>query len=232
MDIDAVIEVGSAASAAEVVQAALRKKIVEGQLLPGTRLVDHLLATEYDVSRNTARDALRLLTTDGLVVSVRNAGSSVRMLNAADIHDIYSARRLIETGAILQSSSAPDALLDHVRRAASLSEQHVAAGDWNKVGTASLNFHRSIVGLARSERVGDFFGNLVAQLRLAFAVMPDESAFQVSWVSRDRDIAELVLAGRREEAAAMLVEYLNDSECQIIDGVRAAEYANIALASN
>lgn len=232
MGIDAVIQEGFAASAAEVVQAALRKKIVEGRLLPGTRLVDHLLATEYDVSRNTVRDALRLLTTDGLVVSVRNSGSSVRVLTAADIHDIYSARRLIETGAILQSSSAPDALLDHVRRAAMLSEQHVASGDWNKVGTASLNFHRSIVELARSERVGDFFGNLVAQLRLAFAVMPDESVFQVSWVSRDRDIAELVLAGRREEAAAMLVEYLNDSERQIIDGVRAAEYANIALASN
>lgn len=221
-----------AGSAAVVVQAALRKKIVEGLLLPGTRLVDHLLATEYDVSRNTVRDALRLLATDGLVVSVRNAGSSVRTLSAADIHDIYSARRLIEAGAILQSSAAPDALLDHVRRAALLSEQYVAAGDWNKVGTASLNFHRSIVGLARSERVGDFFGNLLAQLRLAFAVMPDESAFQVSWVSRDRDISDLILAGRREEAAAMLVEYLNDSERQIIDGVRAAEYSHISLVSN
>lgn len=231
MDIDTSPAAETGASAAEMVQAALRKKIIEGQLLPGSRLVDHALATKYDVSRNTVRDALRLLTTDGLVVSVRNAGSSVRVLNAADIHDIYSSRRLIESGAILQSSAAPDELLQDVRRAALLSQQHVDAGDWNKVGTASLQFHQSIVGLVRSERIGVFFGNLVAQLRLAFAVMPDESAFQVTWVSRDRDIAERILAGRRDEAAAMLVDYLNDSEMQIIDGIRAAEYSNTAVAS-
>lgn len=231
MDIETGPAAVTGASAAEMVQAALRKKIIEGRLLPGSRLVDHLLATKYDVSRNTVRDALRLLTTDGLVVSVRNAGSSVRVLNAADIHDIYSSRRLIEAGAILQSSAAPDELLQDVRRAALLSQQHVDAGDWNMVGTASLQFHQSIVGLVRSDRIGVFFGNLVAQLRLAFAVMPDESAFQVTWVSRDRDIAELILAGRRDEAAAMLVDYLNDSEMQIIDGVRAAEYSNTAVAS-
>lgn len=215
----------SGVAAAEVVQAGLRREIIEGRLLPGSRLVDHALASEFEVSRNTVRDALRLLTMDGLVVSVRNAGSSVRVLTAADIHDIYSARRLIETGAILQSSTASDALLQDMREAALMSERYVQAGDWNKVGTASLHFHQRIVGLARSERVAGFFDNLVAQLRLAFAVMPDESAFQVSWVSRDRDIATQILAGKRDDAAAMLVEYLNDSESQIIDGIRAAGYA-------
>ncbi|NKX54297.1 GntR family transcriptional regulator [Arthrobacter mobilis] len=214
-----------AVPAAEAVQALLRQRIMEGLLLPGARLVDQALAEEFGVSRNTVRDALRLLAADGLVVSVRNAGSSVRTLTSADIHDIYTARRLLETGAILQSAGATDAMLEAVDRAASASEQHVLSGDWGKVGTASLAFHQAVVRLARSARVDEFFNNLAAQLRLAFAVMPDESAFQVRWVGRDRQIADLILAGRRDEATALMNDYLNESETQIIDGVRAAERA-------
>ncbi|MFD1213304.1 GntR family transcriptional regulator [Arthrobacter sp. GCM10027362] len=220
-----------AVPAAEAVQASLRQKIMEGRLLPGVRLIDHVLADEYGVSRNTVRDALRLLTTDGLVVSVRNAGSSVRTLTAGDIHDIYTARRLLETGAVRQSARAPDTLLAQVDLAASAGEEHVRAGDWKKVGTASLAFHQAVVRLAGSVRVDSFFNNLAAQLRLAFAVMPDESAFQVTWVAWDRQIADLILAGRRDEACAQLTDYLNDSEAQIIDGVRAAERGRAATAS-
>jgi DNA-binding GntR family transcriptional regulator len=214
-----------AVPAAEAVQALLRQRITEGLLLPGARLVDQALAEEFGVSRNTVRDALRLLAADGLVVSVRNAGSSVRTLAAADIRDIYTARRLLETGAILQSADATDAMLEEVDRAASASEQHVLSGDWGRVGTASLAFHRAVVRMARSARVDEFFNNLAAQLRLAFAVMPDESTFQVRWVGRDRQIADLILAGHRDEAAALMSDYLNESETQIIDGVRAAERA-------
>jgi DNA-binding GntR family transcriptional regulator len=85
--------------------------------------------------------------------------------------------------------------------------------------------------LARSERLDAFFDNLAAQLRLAFALMPDESAFQVSWVSRDREIADLILSGRRDEATALLTEYLNESEAKLIDGVRAAGRTQMNLRS-
>lgn len=218
-------------SAAEVVQSSLRQKITQGHLMPGSRLIDHILADEYGVSRNTVRDALRLLTTDGLVVSVRNAGSSVRTLAAADVRDIYTARRLVETAAVQRSADAPDALLAKVDQAASASEKHVLAGNWKDVGTSSLAFHQAVVMLGGSDRVNRFFDNLAAQLRLAFAVMPDESAFQVTWVDKDRQIADLILAGRREEAVSRLDDYLKESENKVIDGVRAAERGRTSLES-
>ncbi len=213
----------SQSSAAEAVQSSLRQKITEGKLLPGSRLVDAALADDYGVSRNTIRDALRLLSADGLVVSVRNAGSSVRALTAADILDIYASRRLIETGAVLQSARASDELLAGVGRAAAQTQQFLEAGEWNRVGTASLNVHLAIVRLAGSDRINAFFSGLAAQLRLAFAVMPDESAFQIQWVARDREIADLIITGQREAAVARLSDYLSESETLLIDGIRAAE---------
>ncbi|NMR19272.1 GntR family transcriptional regulator [Cellulomonas fimi] len=212
-------------SAAEAVQAHLRERITAGELPPGNRLVDTALAEEYGVSRHTVRDALRLLGADGLVRSVRNSGSSVRSLTAADVRDIYLVRRLMETAAVRQSAHADDGLLQDVERAATTVEQYARAGAASHVGTASLAFHRSLVALAGSARLNAFYDTIAAQLRLAFAVMPDEGEFQLQWVALDRQIADLVVSGRRTEAEARLLEYLYESEGLVVDGIRAAERA-------
>ncbi len=215
----------AAPSAAETVLHALRGSIIEGGLAPGTRLVDAVVAEQHGVSRNTARDALRLLAADGLAVSVRNAGYSVRELSVEDIRDLFTARRIVETGAVQQSVAAASELFEAVEHAVSRTEACVSAGDWSQVGTWSLNFHRALVGLAMSPSLDRFFVGTVAQLRLAFAVMPDEAAFQLQWVDRDREIAELVLSGARSDAAAALASYLDDSEARVIDAIRAASRA-------
>src|SRR6478752_9375077 len=101
-------------SAAESVLMSLRQRITEGVLTPGTRLVDAAVAEQYGVSRNTVRDALRLLQHEGLLNSVRNAGYSVRALSAADVRDIYAARRVTEIGAVQRSASASDDQLARV----------------------------------------------------------------------------------------------------------------------
>ena len=212
-------------TAAESVQISLRNKITEGVLTPGTRLVDAAVADEYGVSRNTVRDALRLLHNEGLLHSVRNAGYSVRSLSATDVRDIYAARRVIEIGAVERSASASDEQLSAVDAAASATERFLRDGDWAKVGTASLGFHRAIVKLAGSPRLNGFFATTAAQLRLTFAVIPDERKFQIQWVARDRVIADLIVSGARRQAAQALDAYLTDSESQIIDGLRAAEFA-------
>lgn len=210
-------------SAADQVRNALRQRIIEGELRPGTRLIDASVAEQYGVSRNTARDGLRLLEADRLAVSTRNVGYSVRELTVDDIRDLYTARRIIETGAVRTSAGAPAQLLEEIEAAANRTEQHLAAGEWQRVGTASLDFHRKLVALCGSESLDAFFTSTAAQLRLAFSVIEDEAVFQLQWVARDREIAEHVLGGARLEAQVALERYLDDSEVSVIDAVRAAE---------
>jgi DNA-binding GntR family transcriptional regulator len=212
--------VRSSVAAAELVQSDLRRQITEGRLVSGDRLIDAVLAEQYGVSRNTVRDALRLLTADGLVVSIRNAGSSVRSLGTDDVRDIYTARRLIEGAAVVQSARASDEQLEHLDAVANATQWFINERNWKEAGTSSLIFHQALVQLANSSRVNTFFENLVAQLRLAFASMPDERRFQRQWSTRDREIADRILSGRREEANALLMNYLDDSEAMVLDAVR------------
>lgn len=208
-------------TAAGRVREALRTRILRGELFPGTRLVDRALAEQHGVSRNSVREALRLLESDGLVASTINAGSSVRVLAASDVSDIYAARRILELGGVRASSSASDRMLADVDEAATAGLQEQNLEDWRGAGTASLAFHTAVVALAGSARLNAFFTDLAAQLRLAFAVMPDEAAFQAQWLERDRRIADLLLAGRRDAAELELLAYLADSEAAVIDAVRA-----------
>src|SRR6516165_11700079 len=73
----------------EDVHAALRIRIVEGQLLPGSRLQDVQLAGELGVSRTPIREALLRLAGEGLVENDPNRGFFVAPLRREEIREIY-----------------------------------------------------------------------------------------------------------------------------------------------
>ncbi|MCX5235968.1 GntR family transcriptional regulator [Streptomyces prunicolor] len=215
---------GAAAAAGRpvLVTDVLRERIVEGELPPGTPLRDVALSAELGVSRNTLREALRTLHDEGLVVQQLHKGTAVKTLAAEDVTDIYLARRTLELSAVDASPLAPEPLLDAIEAKVAAAELAVDAEAWDKVGTASLRFHQSLVALLGSARLDGFFRVTIAQLRLAFAVMADQGAFQAPWVARDREICDLIRGGRRMDATAALRLYLDESERMVLDAVRAS----------
>lgn len=218
-------ETSEEGSVADRVAAALRDDIIHGRLKPGMRLKDAELAARFDVSRNTLRDAVKQLTTDGLITSRRNAGGAVRQLSEDDVRDIYTVRRILEISGITASSRLKQSQLTGLSAAIEEASRAVSDERWSELSTASLQFHQALVALNGSERLDRFFANILAQLRLVFAVMVNESEFQLQWLERDRQIARLILSGMRTEANAVLGRYLDDSEAMIIDTIRSTRAA-------
>lgn len=202
------------------ISATLRERITTGELAPGTRLKDSPLADEFGVSRNTLRDSLRQLEIDGLVISRRNAGYAVRMLTETDAHDIYQVRRTLEGAGVEATTRASAQELDGLSTCVTASRKAARGGQWSQVGTHSLRLHQAIVALLGSERFDSFFSNILAQLRLVFAVMDDEGTFQTQWIDRDDGLVKLLASGNRRQAHLELLQYLADSEAQIIDAIR------------
>jgi len=80
----------------------LGEQISSGMLPPGQRLRETDLATTYEVSRATVREALRLLETRGLVRIQPQRGAYVTQLSAKEIYDLYAIRAsLVSTGSRL-----------------------------------------------------------------------------------------------------------------------------------
>src|SRR4051794_31697781 len=89
----------------------LRERILRGELPSGTSFREQRLTAAFGVSRHTVREAFQILVAERLVVHEPHRGIFVRRLTAADVRDIYTFRRLVESAALLPLAQS-DALLD------------------------------------------------------------------------------------------------------------------------
>src|SRR5438105_3602126 len=78
----------------------IRDSIFEGRFAPGTALPESALARALEVSRNTVREAFRMLMGEHLLTYEPHRGVAVRSLTADDVRDIYRLRRMHEVTAI------------------------------------------------------------------------------------------------------------------------------------
>lgn len=212
-----------ARSTAQRVAATLRDRIEDGGLPPGTQLSEEALGRELGVSRNTLREAFRLLVHESLVVHLLNRGVFVRVLEPADVIDIYRVREALETAGVRAATTAPAPLREAVATAVAQAERAATAGDWREVGSADLRFHRALAALAGSERIDAAMDRLMAELRLAFHEMPSPRRFHEPFVARNRALARLLASGEHGRAEAELTSYLDDARRLILDTMREAD---------
>ncbi|MFE1348218.1 GntR family transcriptional regulator [Streptomyces sp. NPDC058757] len=197
-------------STAERVADILRTRIAEGFFPPGTRLSEESIGGALGVSRNTLREAFRLLTHERLLVHELNRGVFVRVLAVDDVEDIYRTRRLVEC-AVVRGLGTPPFPVDGLASAVAEGEAAARAGDWRTVSTANIHFHRELVALAGSARTDELMRSVLAELRLAFHVVDDPRTLHEPYLARNKEILEALRAGERTAAEGLLARYLDDS---------------------
>ena len=88
----------------ELVYNELRRRILEGELPPGTRLLLRPLAAELGVSVMPVRDAVRLLERDGLVTSETHRGATVTTISREEMMELVSTRMWLEVLAVREAT--------------------------------------------------------------------------------------------------------------------------------
>jgi DNA-binding GntR family transcriptional regulator len=74
----------------------LRDGILKGDLAPGTRLVIDDLARRFEISIIPVREALRLLQSEGLVVSVAHVGATVAPISRESVTEVFTVLEGLE----------------------------------------------------------------------------------------------------------------------------------------
>ncbi|MFF5188948.1 GntR family transcriptional regulator [Streptomyces sp. NPDC000345] len=206
-------------STAERVSDILRSRIAEGFFPPGTRLSEDSIGGALGVSRNTLREAFRLLTHERLLVHELNRGVFVRVLTVEDVEDIYRTRALVE-GAVVRGLGDPPYALDALRAAVTEGQVAAVENGWKEVGTANIHFHRELVALAGSARTDELMRSVFAELRLAFHLVDDPRRLHEPYLMRNRQILQALEAGDRIEAEKLLDVYLRDSLERVVEVYR------------
>lgn len=183
-------EAGSAAgpvrvpSAPERIAAALRDEVLDGLLLPGSRLREESLCRRFGTGRHTIRAALHLLVVAGLAVHERHRGASVRPLTRERLDETFRFRAVIELGS-LRLAQSRGADLSRVERAVSELESLADGTPWRRVMQAHARIHHEIVAAAGNDRLLAAYRSCEDELQLLFAVIrPDFTATSLARLHR------------------------------------------------
>ncbi|MER5219240.1 GntR family transcriptional regulator [Streptomyces flaveus] len=203
-------------STADRVAEILRTRIAEGYLAPGSKLSEDSIGHALGVSRNTLREAFRLLTHEGLLTHQLNRGVFVRVLTVQDVIDIYRVRKLIECAAV-RSLSMPPYDLSQAEAAVAEGEKASEDSNWAALGTANIHFHQAVVALARSTRLNELMRGVLAELRLVFHAMDNPRGFHEPYLPRNREVLSALQEANVVRAELLLTSYLDDAEKQLVE---------------
>lgn len=222
---DAELDVGrrlfGRTSTVEQLATALRERIIKGVYLPGDRLAEDAIVKYFGVSRNSLREAFRLLTHERLLVHEMNRGMFVRELTVDDVIDVYRVRKLVECNAVRKLDRRPKQADDMIAAIAA-GDLAVKNGDWRALGTANMMFHQAVGELSDSPRIDELMRNILAELRLVFHAMDDARRLHEPYLERNKEILAAIEAGDGPRAERLMLKYLDDSEEQIVAAYRSA----------
>lgn len=137
---------------AEWVVERLRDAIVAGDLKPGARLLQDVLAEQFNVSYTPIREALRRLEAEGLVKSEPHKGVQVTSRETQDRHTLYELFRIrsalealaVETAVPHLSSEQIEGLWNLLQQI----DQHMDDGQIEPIKRLNYEFHRTFCAAA------------------------------------------------------------------------------------
>jgi DNA-binding GntR family transcriptional regulator len=202
-------------STVDAIAAALRTRILDGDLAAGERLRELELADAYGVARHSLRAALRDLAAEGLVTIEPNRGARVARLTAADVGALFELRAALELEAARlalerHDGRLPKAVHDAVRMMAAVCEQ--PEPPWSAVVDAHDRVHGALVAAARSPRIERAYAALAGEMRL-FVIQ-----LKPSWsLDRMTEHHERLLADLERDGPAALRAHLAEGRASIAD---------------
>lgn len=207
----------------------LRALILDGRLEPGSRLpTEDKLCTNFGVSRNTVREALRLLSAENLIATTRGATggtfvttpdvvgvqqrlqTSLRLLNGTNeiSHDeLFRARVLLEIPSVREATSRrTDDDLVRLRELAAMVQR---ADSSLERTTVSEDFHQAIIEIAGNRVIALIAPPIWAALTLSWR----ERGSRHRWAAIDHDHDEIlrhIERGDGDAAADAMLAHLRE----------------------
>jgi len=195
----------------------LRRALFDGEVETGTPLREMALAEAMGVSRSTIREALGILVGEGLATREPNRGVHVTELDPGSVHDVCSARAVLEIAGVRRWNEAGELARDECRRALR-DFTHVAEHGASpaELTAAHLAIHRAFVGLTESARLVALAETLTSEIRLALAKVDRIRRNAADQVRSHQTLVDLLESGDAEAAAMELAHHLQHAEASML----------------
>ena len=150
-----------------VLEREIEKAILGGEIAPGRRVNENLLATRFGTSRGPVREALRALEGLGLVELIPNRGVFIRQPAIEEAIEIYDVRSVLFglAGKTL-AGRVTDAEIAQLRDYLEQMEDAARRRDFDRYYPLNLAFHEFIIDACGNLTLAAQYRGLVKKLHL------------------------------------------------------------------
>jgi DNA-binding GntR family transcriptional regulator len=187
----------------------ITEQIIKGELIPGDKLIEHIYAEEYGTSRAPVREAIYLLSIEGLVERIPRKGAVVKDYTENEIYDLLEIRNMLETMAIerIGRYGVDQAGL---QKMAAFLEEMKAKTEVHQYTQLNHSFHITLVEMSKSETIKTMYSRLGwPLLRIQSLSFTNDGNIEKS-VREHQMLIELLREENIKEAANLLKRHNED----------------------
>lgn len=209
-------------STVEATADALRQLILDGGLEPGARLRETDFSGRLGVARHTFRAATQILIGEGLLRRLPNRGVQLAVLTADDIIDIFKLRAALELEAV-RLVTLNDGPLEAAERAVAELNALDPSATWRSVVDPDMEFHRSIIDAAGSERLARAYAGVQSEILLCMVQLRPHYDHPEEVAAEHRELLEPLKAHKLELAEERFRVHLNEAAANLTQALEARE---------
>jgi DNA-binding GntR family transcriptional regulator len=203
----------------ELIAEQLRARIWDKDMAFGERLLETDLAEEYDVSRSTIREALKILEAEELVVSQARKGTYVADFTGEDFNEMIELRTLLETKAF--KKALPKLDKEHMAALEKIineMKQKAAEKDWHALFDLDTAFHSYIVHLCGNSRIVKIYQSLQVQIRTFLMHLDKYYSSHQSFYEEHKDLYEAIATKDEKKVQEKVRTHIEYVEEKLLDG--------------
>lgn len=184
----------------------LRKDIVEGGILAGSKLSETELSTKYCVSRAVIREAINRLASCNLVERKANIGARVVALTPAGLIDLYQVRESLEgMAARLAAKNMTTAEIGDLNTLLNSHFQKVKTGESYYQEAGDVDFHYRIILGSKNKHLITMLIDGIYHLVRMYRVQLGMSGPRITTAFDEHRHIVQAISNRDEELAEMLM---------------------------
>ena len=204
----------------------IRKSIFDGRFGPGDKINELDISNKLGISRGPVREAIRRMSSSGLLVFEPNSGARVVALSADKVEQLYDVREALEARAAalaaVRMTDAERATLSQTLEAHSLQMTEDNSNSYPR-GGSDWDFHLMILKGARNDVIwricGDELKDMFYLLRSQHGSSPGRGR---KALEEHRWVAEAIIAGNADLASLLMAQHIRASRDNLLAVMRAS----------
>jgi DNA-binding GntR family transcriptional regulator len=151
----------------------LRNMIIEGELRPGSRIAELRLCSRFGVSRTPLREALKVLSAEGLVRLMPNKGATVVRVTHREVEEAVPILGTLEALAgELACERIDKGRLEQIKSAHRQMVEHFQRGEKEPYHELNRAVHEAIFEAADNKTLSETYNMLQARLSCLLVISP------------------------------------------------------------